>query len=137
MLTYHQNAVHLKTYRKLCDICGATFRDVESLKRHMGKHDGFSAPPPLSCEVCGRLCANKRNLKIHMNSQHPVEKKDFICHVCSKRSPNAKALRQHVRVNHETGFIHKCSICEKAFKRAENLKVTTTTDMSILYASTN
>lgn len=94
-----------------------------SFKLHMEKHDNKLATP-IHCDICGLRLIDRRGLRRHKNSQHPVGgKKEHSCHICSKISPNLRALRTHVRFAHETGYIHKCTMCDKAFKRPEALKV--------------
>ena len=89
----------------------------------MNKHEGIPAPD-ISCDVCGLRMANERSLKRHKQSQHPIGgKKEHPCPICPKVSPTVKALKKHINTMHEKGYDHKCTICEKAFKRADGLKV--------------
>ncbi|XP_037824146.1 LOW QUALITY PROTEIN: transcription factor grauzone-like [Lucilia sericata] len=121
-LNYHIQAIHHNKYVKICDICGKTMRCRNSFKLHMEKHDNKLATP-INCDICGLRLIDRRGLRRHKNSQHPVGgKKEYSCHICSKISPNLRALRTHVRFAHETGYIHKCTMCDKAFKRPEALK---------------
>ncbi|KAM7342266.1 transcription factor grauzone-like [Cochliomyia hominivorax] len=126
-LNYHVQAIHHNKYVKICDICGKTMRCRNSFKLHMEKHDNKLATP-INCDICGLRLIDRRGLRRHKNSQHPVGgKKEYSCHVCSKISPNLRALRTHIRFAHETGYIHKCTMCDKAFKRPEALKEHTAT----------
>lgn len=89
----------------------------------MEKHEGIKEPT-LSCDVCGRLMGSKLTLRKHMKSLHPEDgKHDYGCPICLKISPNKKALTEHIRRVHKAGYNHKCTICSKAFKRVEHLKV--------------
>lgn len=120
MLTNHQNVVHLNKYEKLCNICGESCTDANSFRLHMERHEGIQ----YSCEVCGLIVAGKRPLKVHMESQHPEGgKKYHTCPICSHISPSLRAHKKHIHYKHEMGYDHKCAICDKAFKRPENLKV--------------
>lgn len=123
MLTKHINLVHLNKYAKLCNICGQSMPDSTALRLHMEKrHD--TQPITYSCDKCGLIVAGKRHLKIHMQSQHPEGgKKDYHCHICLHISPTLKAHKKHIHCTHEMGYNYKCTICEKAFKRSDNLKV--------------
>uniref|UniRef100_A0A1B0B5X5 C2H2-type domain-containing protein n=1 Tax=Glossina palpalis gambiensis TaxID=67801 RepID=A0A1B0B5X5_9MUSC len=44
------------------------------------------------------------------------------CHICNKTSSIASALRTHIYHNHECARKFKCTLCEKAFKRAQDLR---------------
>ena len=44
------------------------------------------------------------------------------CSYCGKISPNKDALRSHIKYVHLNQLIHKCSLCDKAFKKAVTLK---------------
>ena len=89
----------------------------------MNKHEGIP-PPEISCDVCGLKLASERNLKRHKESQHPVGgKQEHPCPVCPKVSPTLRALKKHMSTMHEKGCDHKCNMCEKAFRRADALRV--------------
>ncbi|XP_013116977.1 transcription factor grauzone [Stomoxys calcitrans] len=129
VLTQHQRVVHLNIYAKVCEICGQTMPDSNSFKRHMEKHESVSeiksATPTstVKCDDCGLILAGPLNLKRHRDLQHPVGgKRDYTCHICRKISPNLRALKKHIRCTHEMGYNYKCNLCEKAFKRSDNLK---------------
>lgn len=49
------------------------------------------------------------------------------CNICNKVSTNARALRRHIYLNHECERKYKCHMCEKAFKREQDLRVSYTT----------
>ncbi|XP_075168097.1 transcription factor grauzone-like [Haematobia irritans] len=129
VLTQHQRVVHLNIYAKVCEICGQTMPDSNSFKRHMEKHDSVSEiksstpTTTVKCDECGLILAGPLNLKRHRDLQHPVGgKRDYTCHICRKISPNLRALKKHIRCTHEMGYNYKCNLCEKAFKRSDNLK---------------
>ncbi|XP_061400992.1 transcription factor grauzone-like [Musca vetustissima] len=129
VLTQHHRVVHLNIYAKVCEVCGQTMPDSNSFKRHMEKHDNISEPKTatptatVKCDDCGLILAGPLNLKRHRDLQHPPGgKRDYTCHICSKVSPNMRALKKHIRCTHEMGYDFKCTMCEKAFKRSDNLK---------------
>lgn len=123
LLSNHIRAVHLNKYAKICDICGKSIRCKDVFERHMLEHEGKPAPT-ISCDICGLLLTGKRGLKRHKDMIHPVGGQlEHTCSICAKVSPNLKAHKRHVQYKHELGYDHKCTICEKAFKRAQALTV--------------
>ena len=89
----------------------------------MNKHEGIPAPE-ISCDICGLRLCSERGLKLHKDSQHPVGgKQDYPCPKCPKVSPTPMALKKHINTMHEKGYDHKCTICAKAFKRPDALRV--------------
>lgn len=89
----------------------------------MNKHEGIPLPL-INCDVCGLRLTSQRGLKAHKATQHPVGgKQDHPCAFCEKISPTSRALKKHVLTMHEKGRDHKCNLCDKAFRRADKLKV--------------
>ncbi|XP_013111782.2 transcription factor grauzone [Stomoxys calcitrans] len=122
ILTQHQKAVHLNIYAKICEICGQTMPDSHTFKRHMERHEGIFPVKNAKCDQCGLILTSQHTLKLHIELKHPTDRREHKCHVCSKISPNLRALNKHVREAHEMGYRFKCTICEKEFKRADNFK---------------
>ena len=92
-------------------------------KLHREKHESKQSTA-INCDICGLRLTDRRGLRRHKNSQHPVGgKKEYYCHLCPKVSPNQEALKTHIRLTHGTNFNHKCTICDKAFKRPYALRV--------------
>lgn len=122
-MSHHYRAVHLNKYVKICDICGKSLRNKDDFERHMLEHEG--KPIALhSCDICGLLLNGKRGLKRHKDMIHPIGgQRNHTCSICGKISPNSKALKRHIQYKHEMGYDYKCTICNKAFKRAQILKV--------------
>lgn len=116
-------AVHLKKFFKICYICGKSISSSTDYKIHLNKHEGLPQPI-ISCDICGLRLTTERGLKRHKDTQHPIDgKKEHHCPKCPKISPTLKALRKHIIRMHEERFDYKCSVCGKAFKRAEVLRV--------------
>lgn len=62
---------------------------------------------------------NPTSLRKHINRHNSTKVK---CTFCDKIAPNKSALGQHIKNVHSEAT-HKCGFCEKAFKKAINLKV--------------
>ncbi|XP_005189139.3 transcription factor grauzone [Musca domestica] len=122
LLAYHVGVVHLNKYALVCDVCGEKMRRKDVFERHMMKHIGVPIPT-IACDVCGLKVTGQIGLKRHKESQHPEGgKQQFPCYICSKISPTLRAHKKHVKDKHELGFDFKCTLCEKAYKRASTLK---------------
>ncbi|XP_061402526.1 transcription factor grauzone-like [Musca vetustissima] len=122
LLANHVRVVHQNKYALVCDVCGEKMRGKDVFERHMLKHKGVPIPT-IACDVCGLKVTGQRGLKRHKDSQHPEGgKQQFPCHICSQISPTLKAHKKHVKDKHELGYDFKCTLCEKAYKRASTLK---------------
>lgn len=115
--------IHLKyNYRRICDKCGKYVICGEAFQRHMLEHEGKPLPT-IRCDVCGLHLSSKHGLGRHKRIKHPADgKKDYICDICQKVSPNMRALRKHISDTH-TANILKCTMCDRGFKRPLALKV--------------
>lgn len=110
----------------ICDKCGKTLKSGYSLKKHNEiEHSDKPKPPPepQQCEICGTWLRHLAGLKQHMKSLHEDTNIEHRCHICNKTSSTARALRRHIYHNHECARKFKCTLCEKAFKRAQDLRV--------------
>lgn len=58
----------------------------------------------------------------HIKRHHNDDNTQYICNVCGKQSPNKSALYTHQKKVHFTERMHKCAICDKAFKDEKTLK---------------
>ncbi|TMW43669.1 hypothetical protein DOY81_011255 [Sarcophaga bullata] len=106
-----------------CDICGKLYVNVKGLKRHKRCQHSEGGKKYHKCDVCGQLLYSAQSLKRHKLAQHPEGgKKEEKCPICSKVASNPIALKQHIIDIHEKGYIHKCTMCDRAFTRARFLK---------------
>ncbi|GAU95100.1 hypothetical protein RvY_06777-2 [Ramazzottius varieornatus] len=73
----------------------------------------------VECEVCGKMYASKKSLKIH-NRIH-TGFKPYQCTMCGKRFTQCNVL--HAHLNAHTGTRNwKCAICNKAFTQSAHLR---------------
>lgn len=75
------------------------------------------------CDECGLILSSVHALRYHKDALHPKEKRFYTCHICSKVSPNERALKKHIKHMHVISLDYKCSVCGRGFKRSENLRV--------------
>lgn len=141
MLNYWQFFYRLPTDRKLhehirkihnphnsliCDKCGKIFRNSSNLRKHNEiEHSTQSkpSPEPQQCPICGTWLRHLLGLKQHLKSIHEESSEEHRCHICNKVSSTARALKRHIYHNHECIKKFQCKMCEKAFKRAQDLRV--------------
>ncbi|KAL9915466.1 uncharacterized protein ACN427_002730 isoform 1-T1 [Glossina fuscipes fuscipes] len=125
----------------ICDKCGKTLKSGYSLKKHNEiEHSDKPKPPPepQQCEICGTWLRHLSGLKQHMKSLHEDTNIEHRCHICNKTSSTARALRRHIYHNHECARKFKCTLCEKAFKRAQDLREHTSVHTGeVLYTCPN
>ncbi|TDG50830.1 hypothetical protein AWZ03_002819 [Drosophila navojoa] len=140
-LKNHMNSMHDPESIIICDKCGKQMRTKIILKKHQElMHSNTPRPEPelKQCQICGAWLKGMTGLKQHMKSIHVESAGEHRCHVCSKVSPNARALRRHIYHNHECERKFKCTMCDKAFKRPQELKEHTSTHTGeVLYTCPN
>ncbi|KAH8254801.1 hypothetical protein KR032_012253 [Drosophila birchii] len=123
----HVKLVHLNLYAKICDVCGKSIRGREALVRHMEEHTG-APPAAISCHLCDSKLATKYGLARHIKMMHTAENlQPMQCEHCLKISPSLQAHQHHLKYTHNTARSHQCPMCEKAFKRPNELKEHMTT----------
>ncbi|ALC41503.1 CG4282 [Drosophila busckii] len=140
-LKNHMNSMHDPESIIICDKCGKQMRTKIILKKHQElMHSNTPRPEPelKQCQICNAWLKGVTGLKQHMKSIHIESAGEHRCHVCGKISPNARALRRHIYHNHECERKFKCTMCDKAFKRPQELKEHTSTHTGeVLYTCPN
>ncbi|KAH8390348.1 hypothetical protein KR200_006125 [Drosophila serrata] len=123
----HVKLVHLNLYARICDVCGKSIRGREALARHMEEHTGVPLAP-ISCHLCDSKLTTKYGLARHIKMMHTAENlQPMQCEHCLKISPSLQAHQHHITYTHNTARTHQCPMCEKAFKRPNELKEHMTT----------
>ncbi|KAH8401678.1 hypothetical protein KR009_007364 [Drosophila setifemur] len=123
----HVKLVHLNLYAKICDVCGKSIRGREALARHMEEHTG--APQTvIKCHMCDSKLTTKYGLARHIKMMHTAENlRPMQCELCLKISPSLQAHQHHLKYTHNTARNHQCPMCDKAFKRPNELREHMTT----------
>ncbi|XP_033155207.1 transcription factor grauzone [Drosophila mauritiana] len=123
----HVKLVHLNLYAKICDVCGKSIRGREALARHMEEHTG-GPQAAIKCHLCDSMLTTKYGLARHIKMMHTAENlQPMQCEFCLKISPSLQAHQHHIKYTHNTARSHQCPMCEKAFKRPNELKEHMTT----------
>ena len=119
-LTLHKNNMHNDNREKLlCPNCPRMFMSPAGLTYHIQtKHDEeniFKFP----CNVCGKICKDKKLLKAHLVSHK--ETRDFQCDVCPAVFKTLAYLNLHKK-RHEKAFVCFCQYCQKGFYESKALR---------------
>ena len=109
--------------------CVAIFKRKSNLLRHEREVHGFEKRKTLFdkniCGYCGATFHNKSSLNRHFNLKHAdgIARK-FPCTFdgCNKTFAQKQTMTRHVRQVHLGNRLHKCIICQVAFKRKPALK---------------
>ncbi|XP_021698913.1 transcription factor grauzone isoform X2 [Aedes aegypti] len=118
----HVNRVHLKQFHFTCDTCAKSFYCKQALQVHQRTHDEILPSEKIQCAECGSWHKHMLGLMKHRKRHHQQEQKQYPCPDCGKVTRSLPALRSHQSYNHKMESIHKCTICEKAFKRAKDFR---------------
>ncbi|XP_065203366.1 zinc finger protein 37-like [Planococcus citri] len=143
-LQHHIASKHSSTMSFVCEVCGKAFGTNRSLKIHMRN---IHFPEPRVCQICGTVCpsyskynthifkcgkekqkyecekcgqkyAKKCSLQDHMNKH--LNRKPYKCKVCGKAFYMKIRLNTHEYVHRGANF--QCEICDRSFKRKDNMK---------------
>lgn len=120
-LKIHVKNVHERRNQQVCHICAKTRTTKQGMLEHLKKHDDVEEPG-VKCGFCGKLFRNKNLVRLHAKNMHEQQGIVHECPQCQKHLPTSFALRHHISYHHNF-TLHKCDICDKAFKKAEALRV--------------
>ncbi|XP_065202962.1 zinc finger protein 595-like [Planococcus citri] len=114
-LHYHMKNIHFPE-PKVCQTCGKVCPSNSKYSQHILKCG--KKKEEYECEKCGQTYSIKANLLEHMNKH--LNRKPYKCKVCGM------AFYQRIRL-HTHKFVHRganfqCEICDRPFKRKDNMK---------------
>ncbi|KAI8124139.1 Transcription factor grauzone [Lucilia cuprina] len=115
---------HIKTVHnvdRVCDQCGKTIHGVAALKKHLMEHAGIKRPK-FPCDQCGTELNSRNSLRRHIEAFHHDGTTIYVCGICGKVATSETALLTHKKNVHEEERKHKCTYCDKAFKRPKVLR---------------
>jgi Zinc finger, C2H2 type/C2H2-type zinc finger/Zinc-finger of C2H2 type len=118
----HIKSRHEKAYSKVCEICAKVLGNKLDYERHKANNHGNVAAR-VQCKACKKWM---QECSVNSHAQCCRERPDkmtYICDICQKECPSIRALQGHKRYVHVKERSFQCTICEKSFKRALNLKV--------------
>lgn len=117
---------HSEVYNSICDICGNKFKTKYTLKKHIQYYHTDKVrtdKEPEQCKICFKWLRGSKGVKAHMKNIHEDPGGEHRCKICNHISTTAKGLRVHEVFRHERERRHKCYLCDKAFKRPLDLRV--------------
>ncbi|XP_058813342.1 zinc finger protein weckle-like [Topomyia yanbarensis] len=103
--------------KQICQVCGKILSSSATFNVHMMTH---TQQKDIVCPICDKRFYVKQQLKIHIESIH--EKKDFVCSICGLKCRWRKSLRRHMLLHDDNPYKHKCTYCDKAFARPNQLR---------------
>ncbi|KAI8781224.1 CAunnamed protein product, partial [Biomphalaria glabrata] len=112
--------------QEACGVCGYVTKDQSYHYMHYHKYFKHGIPLPMGwkadrCEICGKECFNKFQLKEHMHTHK--EGQGYICWICGQSFRSRNCFNSHVFHKHNQIRKYKCKVCEKCFKTWTQLKV--------------
>uniref|UniRef100_A0A6P7GA55 Zinc finger protein 724-like isoform X3 n=1 Tax=Diabrotica virgifera virgifera TaxID=50390 RepID=A0A6P7GA55_DIAVI len=104
----------------VCSICGATCKNIESLRGHIFYQHKSKAEQYI-CEECGKTFRVKYKFLLHKKKAH-MGLRNFKCTTCGKAFFTNGNLLTHVRMTHEKLRPHVCEYCGTGFSSTYALK---------------
>ncbi|KAH8419814.1 hypothetical protein KR009_002869 [Drosophila setifemur] len=107
--------VHTEQKNFVCESCGYSCRNKETLRVHIRSHTGER---PFGCQVCDKRFPSHSGLREHM-AMHSTER-PHVCGVCGATFSRQKGLYHHKFLHTDTKqFV--CKLCGNAYAQAAGL----------------
>ncbi|XP_022216347.1 neurotrophin receptor-interacting factor homolog [Drosophila obscura] len=108
---------HAERARKICHVCGNTYKYQHALNAHMRRHNNDR---PYPCEVCQKAFISNVELRRHMRVH--TGQKPYGCRYCDRRFSDFGSSKKHERI-HTGERPYVCEVCHKGFAYAHVLTV--------------
>lgn len=103
-----------------CKLCGATCKNIESLRGHTYYQHKMKADNYV-CEECGKKFRTKYKFSLHKRKEH-TGLRAFKCETCGKGFFTKGNLMTHDRMTHKKLRPHICEFCGTGFSSPYALK---------------
>lgn len=103
-----------------CKLCGATCKNIESLRGHVYYQHKMKADTYV-CEECGKKFRTKYKFALHKKKEH-TGLRAFKCETCGKGFFTKGNLMTHDRMTHQKLRPHICEFCGTGFSSPYALK---------------
>ncbi|KAJ8947524.1 hypothetical protein NQ318_005001 [Aromia moschata] len=104
----------------VCNLCGATCKNVESLRGHIF-YQHKSTANEYTCEICGRHFRIKYKFELHKKKEH-IGIRNFKCETCGKGFFTNGNLMSHINMTHKKLRPYICEFCGIGFSSSYSLK---------------
>ncbi|KAK9870265.1 hypothetical protein WA026_006353 [Henosepilachna vigintioctopunctata] len=114
---------HLDTHTsgpRVCDLCGITCKNVESLRGHIFYMHRQTADQ-YKCDQCDKSFRMKYKLDLHKKKEH-IGIRGHICSTCKKGFFTLRDMNHHIKMTHLKLRPHVCPHCERGFSSKYALK---------------
>lgn len=111
---------HIRNKKHKCTECDESFCNITNLKRHWSKSHQSENPfkeKKFVCDICDKRYLTKHLLGMHKKSHENL--REFKCTHgdCCFETNSPYDLNNHVKRVHNPTRVHKCTDCDKLFKR--------------------
>lgn len=112
-----------KTRALMCITCSQKFTDYEQMQTHLKSCK--ASPNNLKC-FCGKILNSKKELALHVYSQHKQNKQNHVCKICQKLFSSLFNLQNHMATHTVSKSTEKgtfmCHHCKGKFFDLSSLK---------------